>query len=72
MNILKLQFICIEEAKKAVKGTYYSYLDLCDCQGVKKLRHKLIHARSFKNFSDEEVRIAFRNFYKNEVIKLAI
>lgn len=72
MNILKLQFISIEEAKKAVKGTGYSYLDLCNCQGVKKLRHKLVHDKEFKYFTEEETIAILRNFYKNELIRLDI
>ena len=69
MNILRLQFISIEEAKKAVNGTCFSYLNLCNCQGVKKLKHKLVHDKKFKDFTEEETRATLRNFYKNELIQ---
>ena len=67
MNIMELEFIEHEEAKKAAQCTKYNWVDLCGGQSLFDLKRELMRT---KWLSEKEARTAFRNYFKDEIIAL--
>ena len=67
MNIMVLESIEYEEAKKAAEGTKYYWSDLCDGQSMSDLKRDLMKN---KHLTEEEARKAFEKYFKDEIIAL--
>ena len=67
MNIMVLESIEYEVAKKAAEGTKYDWTNLCDGQAMSDLKRDLMRRT---HLTEEEAREAFEKFFKDEIIAL--